>query len=34
MPSEGMSYVHHTASVAATAVVTGDVTIGAGARVL
>jgi carbonic anhydrase/acetyltransferase-like protein (isoleucine patch superfamily) len=29
-----MGYVHHTASVAATAVVTGDVTIGAGSRVL
>ena len=29
-----MSHVHHTASVAATALVTGDVTIGAGSRVL
>jgi carbonic anhydrase/acetyltransferase-like protein (isoleucine patch superfamily) len=29
-----VSHVHHTASVAATALVTGDVTIGAGSRVL
>jgi carbonic anhydrase/acetyltransferase-like protein (isoleucine patch superfamily) len=29
-----MASVHHTASVAATAVVTGDVTLGPGARVL